>query len=199
MLLSDVLCTGRSNHQVIPPPWPLRLSLRFALSADLQNPDRPWRSTPGSVSAAFATKRGMTWEPRAFQVCSSPIACHCPTCYVPAVETTRSLPPPRRPQQLLLRCALSADLQGSNRPRRSIPGCVPAAFATNRGLGATRVSGMLLPCCFTVLQRRHWRPSVSGLVPPPPPLPALTHVRAEPITVTVPRPPQSRVTDIGTK
>ena len=74
MLLSDVLCTGRFDHQVIPPPWPLRLPLRFALSADLQNPDRPWRSTPGSVSAAFATKRGTTWEPRAFQVRSSHIA-----------------------------------------------------------------------------------------------------------------------------
>ena len=63
-------------------------------------------------------------------------------------------PPPRRPQWFLLQFALSADLQGSNRPRRSIPGCVSAAVASIRGMGATRVSGMLLPCCFTVLQRR---------------------------------------------
>ena len=83
--------------------------------------------------------------------------------------------------------------------KAQMPGGVPVDLATDRGLGATRVSGMLLPRCCPVLQRRHWRPSVSGLDPPPPPLPALTHVRTEPITVTVPRPPQPRVTDIRTK
>ena len=40
----------------------------------LQGSDRPRGSTRSSVSAAFATKRNVTWESHVFQVCSSPVA-----------------------------------------------------------------------------------------------------------------------------
>ena len=56
------------------PRWPQRLLLRFALSANLQSSDRPRGPIPGSVSAAIATKSGVTWESHVFQVCSSPVA-----------------------------------------------------------------------------------------------------------------------------
>ena len=38
--------------------------------------------------------------------------------------------------------------------KAQMPGGVPVDFATDRGLGATRVSGMLLPRCCPVLQGR---------------------------------------------
>ena len=59
------------------PRWTQRLLLRYALSADLQSSDRPRGSIPGSVSAAFATKSGVTWESHVFQVRSSPVATKC--------------------------------------------------------------------------------------------------------------------------
>ena len=103
------------------------------------------------------------------------------------------LSPPRWPQRLLLRFALSADLQGSNGPRRPIPGCVSAAFATNRDMGATRVSGMLLPCGLSVLRLRTRSPpaasscSHSRLFGPPAPLPGIvTDIRTVVLTF---RPP----------
>ena len=149
----------------------------------------------------------MTWETSVFPIC------YCPMCCVPAVQTTRSSPPIgpsgcRCGLHLVQTFKAQIDREGRSPaacPPPSPPNVDPRQrvrrlrHQTWHAVGATCVSGMLLPCCFTVLLRRHWRPSVSELEPPPPPLPALADIRAELVTVTVPRPPQSRVTDICTK
>ena len=64
----------------------------------------------------------MTWETSVFPICYHPMCC------VLAFRTTRSYFS-RLTQRLLLRFALSADLESSDRPRGSIPGSVSAAFA----------------------------------------------------------------------
>ena len=88
MTLSDVLCTGRSNHQASPPPT-------------------------GPSSCCYGLHLVHTFKAQIGRVGRSPVA--------------------------------------------------SAAFATNRGMGATRVSGMLLPCCFTVLRlRTRSRPAASS-------------------------------------
>ena len=130
----ELACTSKSKNH---PP----------VSSTTTNPQRPARRD--------SNPRPMTWETSVFPIC------YCPMCCVPAVPTTRPLPP-RWPQRLLLRFALSADLQGSNRPRRPIPGCVSAAFATNGDKGATRVSGMLLPCGLSRPALTHARSALQG-------------------------------------
>ena len=126
--------------------------------------------------------------------------CYHPMCCVLAFRTTRSYLP-RWSQRLLLRFALSADLQSSDRPQGSIPGSVSAAFATKRGV---TWESRLFQVCSSPVVLQYSRGATGAPLrlrtqPPPPPLSALTDIRAEFVTVTVPRPPQSRVTNIRTK
>jgi len=73
MLLSDVLCTGRSNHQASPPPAGLSccccgLHLVQAFKAQIGHVGR------SPVACPPPSPPTVTREPRVFLVCSSPMS-----------------------------------------------------------------------------------------------------------------------------